>query len=329
MAVLKSAVTILACLLLLGCGSQSMKDGAVANQSIEEASSGYGGAGTTDNLCSSSYCLPDTGQTESYTDTFGEDSDYLIHPPAYQDNGDGTVTDLNTGLMWQQAISGSPMDLDSANSYCSRLSLAGYSDWRLPAADELQSIVDYGKSNPAIDATAFPATQSSYYWSSIAYVNSTSSAWLVLFSNGGVSGDGKRSIYYVRCVRGNSSVSSFTDNGDGTVTDNTTRLVWQQAAADSRDWEAALSYCEGLTLANQSDWRLPNIKELGSIVDRSQSSPAIDTTAFPGTQSSYYWSSATYVSDTSLAWRVDFYDGYVSYDDKDYGYYVRCVRGGE
>jgi hypothetical protein len=273
--------------------------------------------------------LPDTGQTQSYTDTFGEDSDYLIYPPAYQDNGDGTVTDLNTGLMWQQATSGSQMDWDSAGSYCSGLSLAGHSDWRLPASDELQSIVDYGESSPAIDTTAFPGSQSSYYWSSTTLVSSTSHAWFVNFSSGYVGNNPKSASYYVRCVRGNSSASSFTDNEDGTVTDQKTRLVWQQAtSSSSMHREAALAYCEDLTLASQSDWRLPNIKELGSIVDRSQSSPAIDTTAFPGTKSSFYLSSTTSVIITSNAWIVLFdpyYNGVVG--RTSVSGYVRCVRG--
>jgi len=74
--------------------------------------------------------LPDTGQTQSYTDTFGEDSDYTINPPSYTDNGDGTVTDNVTGLMWQQGEVGS-MNWEDAITCCEALSLAGYTDWRL------------------------------------------------------------------------------------------------------------------------------------------------------------------------------------------------------
>jgi hypothetical protein len=93
-------------------------------------------------------------------------------------------------------------------------------------------------------------------------------------------------------------------------------------------WEGALTYCEGLTLANQRDWRLPNIKELGSIVDRSQFSPSIDTTVFPGTQSSGYWSSTTFVRyAASNAWSVNFYRGYMDPNLKSDSNYVRCVRG--
>jgi hypothetical protein len=231
--------------------------------------------------------------------------------------------------MWQQATSSSSMDWDSAGGYCSGLSLAGYSDWRLPTADELQSIVDYGKASPAIDTTAFPGTQSSIYWSSTTDWF-TSGAWGVLFDGGDVYGSIQYNYNYVRCVRGNSSASTFTDNGDDTVTDQKTRLVWQQETSSSpMTWETALTYCEDLTLASQSDWRLPNIKELGSIVDRSQSSPAIDTTAFPWTQSSGYWSSTPGAGYGSSAWHVGFSGGYVGgYYKSDSGY-VRCVRGGQ
>ena len=75
--------------------------------------------------------LPDTGETTSYTSTFGEDNDYTINAPFFIDNGDGTVTDTITGLMWQKS-DGGEMTIENARTYCSTLTLAGYSDWRLP-----------------------------------------------------------------------------------------------------------------------------------------------------------------------------------------------------
>ena len=125
------------------------------------------------------------------------------------------------------------------------------------------------------------------------------------------------------------------DNGDSTVTDTKTGLVWQQSTSGSRHtWEAALILCEGLTLGSQSDWRLPNIKELGSIVDVSEQTgiPAIDSTAFPNTQTGKsYWSSSP-VSSTSASVTVhhlDFKLGRVLNESKSYDFYVRCVRGGQ
>ena len=122
---------------------------------------------------------------------------------------------------------------------------------------------------------------------------------------------------------------SFTDNGNGTITDNNTGLMWQKEDDNTtRQWESAITYCEGLSLGSYTDWRLPNIKELKSIVDNTKYSPS-DTTYFPNTNSFYYWSSTTYAVSTSLAWYVYFSYGDVYYDYKSYYFYVRCVRGGQ
>ena len=121
----------------------------------------------------------------------------------------------------------------------------------------------------------------------------------------------------------------FTDHGNGTVTDTKTRLMWQQSTASgSYTWEVALTYCETLSLAGYTDWRLPNRRELFSIVDFSASTPSINATAFPGTVSSYYWSSTSRASSTTLAWYVRFDYGLVNAYYKTSTYYVRCVRGG-
>ena len=95
-------------------------------------------------------------------------------------------------------------------------------------------------------------------------------------------------------------------------------------------WQNALSYCENLSWAGHGDWRLPNRKELRSIVDNHDaSSPVIDTTAFPATPSSYYfWSSSSYASLVSLAWLVGFYSGNLGSGGKSGTSYARCVRGG-
>ncbi len=114
---------------------------------------------------------------------------------------------------------------------------------------------------------------------------------------------------------------------DGTVTDTTTGLMWQQETARRMSWEAAISYCKGLTVGGYRDWRLPTIQELQSIVDYTRYGPTIDTTAFPGIMSSYYWSSTTDADYTYNAWCMNFYGGDLDYNDKSYSYYVRAVRG--
>ncbi|MFH0725632.1 MAG: DUF1566 domain-containing protein [Pseudomonadota bacterium] len=114
---------------------------------------------------------------------------------------------------------------------------------------------------------------------------------------------------------------------NGTVTDLTTGLTWQQAEAGAMTWTEAVDYCENLSLANQDDWRLPSCVELQSIVDYSRRDPSINTAVFPGTMSAGYWSSTPYTLQSGVAWVVDFVDGDVTYGLKSYRLYVRAVRG--
>ncbi|MEI7492865.1 MAG: DUF1566 domain-containing protein, partial [Bacteroidota bacterium] len=107
--------------------------------------------------------LPDSGQTGSYTSTPGEDPDYLINPPSFTDNGDGTITDNNTGLMWQKT-DGGEMVFENAGGYCTGLSLGGHTDWRLPTGIELFSINNYNNLNPALNTVYFTQTQAQYWW---------------------------------------------------------------------------------------------------------------------------------------------------------------------
>ena len=120
------------------------------------------------------------------------------------------------------------------------------------------------------------------------------------------------------------------DSATGIVRDTATKLEWQDdVLGNSMAWEAAITQCEVLILGGHSDWRLPNINELKSIVDRSKFDPAI-VTGFINTSSSFYWSSNTYESSRSYAWDVGFYGGRVYYSGyKEYDGYVRCVRDGE
>ncbi|MBF0239473.1 MAG: DUF1566 domain-containing protein [SAR324 cluster bacterium] len=124
--------------------------------------------------------------------------------------------------------------------------------------------------------------------------------------------------------------AGYTDNGNGSIADTSTGLMWQKEDDNStRTWEAALSYCEALSLGSQTDWRLPNVRELASIVDAATHSPAINSTYFPNTNSSGYWSSSSNAYDSSYAWYVHFSYGDVGYYFKsNTSSYVRCVRGG-
>ena len=130
----------------------------------------------------------------------------------------------------------------------------------------------------------------------------------------------------------------YIDNLDGTVTDNGTGLMWQQATTpDNYTWEQALAYCENLEFANYTDWRLPTVKELASIVDTTRVSPAINTTYFPDTATYSYWTSTTYAFyfeymplKPDYAWSVHFDIGNVRTVSKtNYWVRVRAVRAGQ
>ena len=283
--------------------------------------------------------LPDTGQTSDYTPTFGEDADYSINPPFYINNNNGTTTDTITGLMWQRT-DGGEMTIENARTYVTTLTLGGFTNWRLPTAHESFSILNMDKLNPAQDIVYFPSTAAEYWWTSDVQFNDATKIWATN-SGGGIGahpktetiGAGGTRKFHVRAVRDVTtppSVVHFKDNGDNTVTDNVTSLIWQKTpTTDTLTWEQALSYAENLVLASKSDWRLPNIKELASINDESRNAPSVSTTFFPNVKSNRYWSSTSQKNVGTNAWFNDFQNfGITSYFTKTKAYNVLCVRTG-
>ncbi len=120
---------------------------------------------------------------------------------------------------------------------------------------------------------------------------------------------------------------SYTDHPDGTVTDDVTGLIWQQAVdAGTYDWAGAMAFCEALDLAMHTDWRLPSRIELVSILDYDDTNPAIREVAFPGTPSEEFWSSTLGAGGASMAWQVSFDEGVVRDASVENTYRVRCVR---
>ncbi|NOQ26703.1 MAG: DUF1566 domain-containing protein [Bacteroidales bacterium] len=307
---------------------------------------------TEDNLPDiSAYPIVSTNQTAFYSNTeeisipsigdsfYGQDGTYNENTPSYTDNGDGTITDNVTGLMWEQDM-GDKITYNNAFSKAETSTLAEHDDWRVPTIKEIYSLIlftgqvageeaismfidtDYfaqALGNTAIGEREIDAQT----WSSTQYVGLTmgrdETVFGVNFIDGRIKGYPKfnpmsreENTMYFRLVRGNTSygINDFTDNGNGTVSDNATGLMWQQSDdGNTRDWENALSYAEDLTLGEHSDWRLPNAKELQSIVDYSRcpditNSPAIDpifsATSFndpegnPG-QYGYYWTGTSHL----------------------------------
>jgi hypothetical protein len=285
---------------------------------------------------------------------YGQDAQYDGIQPSYTDNGDKTVTDNNTGLMWQQSPPSDKMFYDDAVSYVESLELGGYTDWRLPTIQESFSLAmlagsldasDVDSSQPYIDTDYFDF----YYDEAKAYTGSywTSTTTVKMDDLGDTDStmeknygfnwaDGHLKSYAdgytldkstsdfsipagVRAVRGEEDVfgtNSYIDNSDGTITDTATSLMWtQEDAAYGMDWPSALAYATAQNEANYlgySDWRLPNPKELQSIVEYSQDTiPAIDTSFFNLHQSDcYVWTNTTCGDFTEMAYYVTFGHGW-------------------
>lgn len=281
--------------------------------------------------------LPDTGQTQSFTDTPGEDSDFNQNPPLFMINGDGTATDMVTGLMWQQNDSGE-MTIEAAEAYCQNLVLGGYSDWRMPSAQEAFSILHHGFQNPPLDLSVFTNTGAEYWWTGERQTNNPDKVW-VTNAGGGIGNHPKGETisaggtkkFHVRAVRDVAPppmiFTQFTD-ADSIILDHLTGLEWQRfAIPDSMTWENALVYAEHLELQGKSDWRLPNIKELESLNDETQSQPSVSADYFQGINSEKFWSGTSLPNQPVQAWFMDTRFGVVSHEQKTIQNHVLCVRG--
>jgi len=299
---------------------------------------------------------------------YGQDACYNGNQPGYVNNGDGTVTDLVTGLMWSKTPDmdgdgdidyADKMSYDEAIAGAASFNLAGYTDWRLPSIKEMYSLILFsGKDPSGYEGTStedlVPFLNTDYFdfaygdlnageriidaqmASTTLYVGTTmmgdETMFGVNFADGRIKGYGidpmpgqtEDKQFYVMYVRGNTEygINDFEDNGDGTITDNATGLMWTQNDSDEgMFWEDALSYAENATDAGYSDWHLPNAKELQSILDYERSpstnnSAAIDplfncsTIIDEGGDVNYpfYWSGTTHAN-----WQADAPGGFGAY----------------
>jgi hypothetical protein len=355
--------------------------------------------------------LPKTSQTVCYDATgsviactnSGQDGDLqkgVAWPsPRFSDNGDQTVTDNLTGLMWTKdgkspgpayCSGGVWQQWDQAlSTYLSCINAIpylGHNDWRLPNVNELESLVNAGQSNVAtwLNTQGFSNAQGNNYWSSTSSSSDTSKAFSVDLSTGYIYANGKgvsAFIWLVRagqnaapanlpktgqtvCYNASGTVIScintgqdgelqngvvwpsprFSDNGNQTVTDNITGLIWTRdgnapgpagcSPSVTKNWAGALTYVSCLNTNNylgHTDWRIPNKKELSSLYSYSHTETAswLNTQGFSNVQAHWYWSSTTLTSSTSVAWIVDMSNSFgVYYDNKTDTIYVWPVRAG-
>jgi len=192
------------------------------------------------------------------------------------------------------------------------------------------TLVDYSVPSPGPTANtpAFPTTKASAYWSST--VAGAEFVWSVNFSQGlAIALNGKFDAFHVRCVRGAQTPGpALFNNGNGTVTDLRTALMWQQGHSNRMNWTSALAYCEGLDLGGSTSWRLPNTKEHSSLTDDTRRNPALDTSLFPAAGSEDFWSSTTNPK-TGSAWAIMISEGWVINGYKHHSNLTRCVADRE
>lgn len=285
---------------------------------------------------------------------YGQDATYSTNVMRFVFDG-STVTDALTGLNWQRVdVAGTFNWYEASGTYhaaynptsksvCGAITLAGHTDWRLPSRRELLSITNYtqGSPDPSVFSTGAALSGGPVYWTST-HLDSSGSAdvWLVR-PDGQVHNalrypDGLAAPNSVECVRGNAwGLNAFVDRGNGTVSDSMSSLQWQQVDDGvARTWESALDYCENLSLAGYTDWRLPDVKELESMVYLQSGgfTSRIDSARFtPRTDDSglsFYWSSTTMPRSVRAALGVEFFNGSVDYGgfEKTSYKFVRCVR---
>jgi hypothetical protein len=286
---------------------------------------------------------------------YGQDAQYTRNEIQYQNNGDGTITDMITGLMWEKSPDKNGdgvINVSDKKTYAQAISGAnscrtgGYTDWRLPTIKELYSLIIFS----GVDPSGYTGTSTSglipfintdyfdfaygdtqageriidaQYASSNMYVDGQL-LFGVNFADGRIKGYGLQmpfgpgdKTFDVIYVRGNSTygINNFVDNGDSTITDNSTGLMWMKNDSKTgMTWQNALDYSENLQYAGHSDWRLPDAKELQSILDYTRSPGTINSAAidplFYATaitneagQSDYgcYWTSTTHSNWSSVA----------------------------
>ncbi len=278
---------------------------------------------TNVNAQSGNYRIVDTGQDVCYDNTkeiipptikskfYGQDAQHQGNEASYTDNGDGTITDNVTGLIWQKEFA--IMSYTQAIETLKTFNLAGKKDWRLPSIKEAYSLMLFSGNdiNPEAgmdsESAGVPFINTEYFdfqygangnriidsqmLSSTLYVGSSDKEALVFgvnFADGRIKGYGMRlggndKEFMVRFVRGNEyGENEFVDNGDGTISDVATSLMWSKTdSKKGMNWVEALDYAKKMNKINYlgfSDWRLPNAKELQSIVDYTRS-PATTSSA--------------------------------------------------
>jgi len=286
--------------------------------------------------------VPDTAQTTCYNATAALGSCPTAGSTNAQDGsynttnqqnitvnqGAGTVLDSVTGLTWALNPGAATMNWSQSVSSCASLNtagLGGFNDWRLPEAWELGQFLAIEGATPYL-ATGVVGTATAF-WSNTSLASNTALAMKVDTASGLTYNGGKTFSAYYRCVRGTkAAVGQWIDNGDQTVTDAATGLIWDQRETTTKTWGNALTYCETLNHGGATNWRVPNRNELETLLDYTKATtPHLNTTFFASGVADKYWTSTTAPHAPTTAIVVDFANALNTFT-KTTATYVRCVH---
>ncbi len=288
--------------------------------------------------------LPDTGQQHCFDDSrlipcpkpgeafFGEDGNYLINKPSYsviEQGQEYIVLDQVTGLTWRKINSqGATWSeaLDAVDSQCRKSG----EKWRLPTIYELETLASFGSDQGIVFAVFNAAGDvSDCFWSVTSLGNTREAIGYCSAANEVKIFDIDEKLKVLAVKGASLTTGRFLKSTNGTVTDETSGLMFQADEQEPMTWKQALKYCQGLQLGGFTDWRLPNIKELLSIVVFRDKLPLVNSRFFPGARAGAYWSSTTCEDAPYMAWVVDFSNGKPYRGGfKNRRYFVRAVRGG-
>ena len=261
---------------------------------------------------------------------YGQDADYaalgFCAPQSFSMNksvkNEPTRIDNNLKIEWMNNVADSMLSWEEAAEYCGNLEYGGYSDWRLPLPKELML------------AAPLPNTKEEIYlWSSMPVPGLDSSAWLIKYGDRTSSAGQKAMQYNVRCVRGEpvDASASFKSIDTNLVMDYKNGFMWSTANyTRGKMWNEAITECEKSTSGGFSDWRLPNINELATLMNFEKSDPSADF-PYPENIPVYFWSSTTQKSDIEYSPGVSIYSsGEIKNLEKTGGSdsqnHVVCVR---
>ena len=269
--------------------------------------------------------VPDTGQIASYTGTPGEDGDYLINSPSFTKIGsDGSPLDASatgwvavrdnvTGLYWEvktAATKNASYTYAYALDYAASLDLGSHDDWRVPTMTELATIANLDLNSPAINSDYFPNVVSDKYWT-VTDQGSDVSAEAVSFRYGETYRGNKTDYFRVIAVRGGQSLAArLIANGDGTVSDAVTGLMWNDLLVTSDTWDNSVAgnWSGG---AGYNDWRLPSESDMDTLLNILEEDSSFDfstvftTVTFTGS----FWTSTLAATDPGKAIVFSFITG--------------------